>query len=69
MKNLRTHGKKKIQWAFIIAAFAVIMLFTACKQFLADPEEFLSYWASESFVKDHSIGSAHKPDSTGVSAL
>ena len=69
MKNLRTHGKKKIQWAFIIAAFAVIMLFTACKQFLADPEEFLSYWASESFVKDHSIGSAHKPDSTGVQCV
>ena len=69
MKNLRTHDKKKIQWSFIIAAFAVIMLFTACKQFLADPEEFLSYWASESFVKDHNIGSAHKPDSTGVQCV
>ena len=69
MKNLRTHGKKKIQWAFIIAAFAVIVLFTACKQFLADPEEFLSYWASESFVKDHSIGSEHRPDDTGVQCV
>ena len=69
MKNLRTHGKKKIQWAFIIAAFAVIVLFTACKQFLADPEEFLSYWASESFVKDHSIGSEHRPDDSGVQCV
>ena len=69
MKNLRTHGKKKIQGAFIIAAFAVIVLFTACKQFLADPEEFLSYWASESFVKDHSIGSEHRPDDTGVQCV
>ena len=69
MKNLRTHGKKKIQWAFIIAAFAVILLFTACQQFLDNPEDFLSYWASESFVKDHNIGSAHKPDSTGVQCV
>ena len=69
MKNLRTHGKKKIQWTFIIAAFAVIMLFTACKQFLADPEEFLSYWASESFVKDHNIGSEHRPDKSGVQCV
>ena len=69
MKNLRTHGKKKIQWAFIIAAFAVIVLFTACKQFLADPEEFLSYWASESFVKDHNIGSEHRPDDSGVQCV
>ena len=66
MKNLRTHGKKKIQGAFIIAAFAVILLFSACKQLLDNPEEFLSYWASESFVKDHSIGSAHRPDEAGV---
>ena len=69
MKNLRTHGKKKIQVAFIIAAFAVIMLFTACKQFLADPEEFLSYWAGESFVEDHNIGSAHRPDDSGVQCV
>ena len=66
MKNLRTHGKKKIQGAFIIAAFAVILLFTACQQFLDNPEDFLSYWASESFVKDHSIGSAARPDEAGV---
>ncbi|MGI5084720.1 InlB B-repeat-containing protein [Treponema putidum] len=50
----------------LIAAIAVILLFTACQQFLEDPEDFLSYWASEAFVKDHSIGSAHRPDGAGV---
>ena len=66
MKNSRTHDKKKIQAALIIAAVAVIVLFTACQQFLEDPEDFLSYWASEAFVKNHSIGSAHRPDGAGV---
>ena len=50
----------------LIAALAVIVLFTACKQLLDDPEDFLSYWASEAFVKDHSIGSAVRPDGAGV---
>lgn len=66
MKNLRTHGKKKIQGAFIIAAVAVILLFSACKQLLDNPEDFLSYWASEAFIKDHNISSAHRPDGAGV---
>ena len=50
----------------LTAAVAVIVLFTACEQFLKDPEDFLSYWASEAFIKDHSIGSAHRPDGAGV---
>ncbi|MGI5068717.1 InlB B-repeat-containing protein [Treponema denticola] len=50
----------------LTAAVAVIVLFTACQQFLENPEDFLSYWASEAFVKDHSIGSAHRPDKAGV---
>ena len=50
----------------LTAAVAVIVLFTACEQFLKDPEDFLSYWASEAFVKDHSIGSAVRPDGAGV---
>ena len=39
---------------------------TACEQFLKDPEDFLSYWASEAFVKDHSIGEVARPDEVGV---
>ena len=50
----------------LITAVAVILLFTACQQFLEDPEDFLSYWASEAFVKDRSIVSAHRPDGAGV---
>ena len=50
----------------LTAAVAVIVLFTACEQFLKDPEDFLSYWASEAFVKDHSIGSEARPDEAGV---
>ena len=50
----------------LTAAVAVILLFTACQQFLDDPEDFLSYWASETFVKNHSIDSAHRPDGAGV---
>ena len=44
----------------------MIVLFTACQQFLEDPEDFLSYWASEAFIKDHNISSAHRPDGAGV---
>ena len=50
----------------LIAAVAVIVFFTACQQFLDDPEDFLSYWASEAFIKDHSIGSPVRPDGAGV---
>ena len=50
----------------LTAAVAVILLFTACEQFLKDPEDFLSYWASEAFVKDHSISSEDRPDGAGV---
>ena len=50
----------------LIAAVAVILLFTACEQFLKDPEDFLSYWASEAFIKDHSIGAVARPDEAGV---
>lgn len=53
----------------LTAAVAVIVLFTACEQFLKDPEDFLSYWASEAFIKDHSIGSAHRPDGAGVQCV
>ena len=53
----------------LIAAVAVILLFTACQQFLEDPEDFLSYWASEAFVKNHSIGLAHRPDGAGVQCV
>jgi len=53
----------------LTAAVAVIALFTACKQFLDDPEDFFGYWASETFVKSHNISSAHRPDGAGVQCV
>ena len=53
----------------LTAALAVILLFTACKQFLEDPEDFFSYWANAAFVKGHSIVSAHRPDGEGVQCV
>ena len=50
----------------LMVSISVIVLFTACEQFLKDPEDFLSYWASGAFVKDHSIGSEARPDEAGV---
>ena len=50
----------------LMVSISVIVLFTACEQFLKDPEDFLSYWASEAFIKDHSIGSEDRPDGAGV---
>lgn len=53
----------------LTAALAVILLFTTCKQFLEDPEDFFSYWANAAFVKGHSIVSAHRPDGEGVQCV
>lgn len=53
----------------LTAAVAVIALFTDCKQFLDDPEDFFGYWASETFVKSHNISSAHRPDGAGVQCV
>ena len=53
----------------LTAVVAVIALFTACKQFLDDPEDFFGYWASETFVKSHNISSAHRSDGAGVQCV
>jgi len=53
----------------LTAALAVILLFTTCKQFLEDPEDFFGYWANAAFVKGHSIVSAHRPDGEGVQCV
>ena len=53
----------------LTAIVAVIALFTACKQFLDDPEDFFGYWASETFVKSHNISSAHRSDGAGVQCV
>lgn len=62
---------RKISTVLIGIASAAALLFgvTACKELFADIEEDFSYWASEGFVKDHSIDSPHKPDRAGVQCV
>ena len=47
--------KKILRILTITAALTAVVLLTACKQFLADPEEFFSYWAAEVIGTDSVI--------------
>ncbi|MGP1523426.1 MAG: hypothetical protein ACTTKC_09055, partial [Treponema sp.] len=47
--------KKTLRILTITAALTAVVLLTACKQFLADPEEFFSYWAAEVIGTDSVI--------------
>ena len=47
--------KKTLRILTITAILAAVVLIAACKQFLADPEEFFSYWAAEVIGTDSVI--------------
>ena len=47
--------KKSLRILTITAILAAVVLIAACKQFLADPEEFFSYWAAEVIGTDSVI--------------
>jgi len=53
--------KKIFRIVTITAVLTSVVLIAACKQFLADPEEFFSYWSSELVSIDYSID---KPSQT-----
>ena len=53
--------KKIFRILTITAVLTAVVLIAACKQFLADPEEFFSYWSSELVPVDYSID---KPSQT-----
>ena len=53
----------------IAAVLAAALLFTTCKQFLADPEEFLSYWAAEVVPESFSFNPASKKSSDGTECI
>ena len=56
--------------AFIIlTGLLLTLLFTACKQFTADIDDYLGYWSAETFVTDHSIDSAHRADGASVQCV
>ena len=53
----------------IAAVLAAALLFTTCKQFLADPEEFLSYWAAEVVPESFSFNPASKKSTDGTECI
>ena len=53
----------------ILMGMLFTLLFTACKQFTADIDDYLSYWSAEAFVTGHSIGPAHRPDGAGMQCV
>ena len=52
---------------FAALSAASLLTISACKQFLDDPEEFLSYWSSEVFPADYSFDKPYQ--TTGAGAL
>ena len=50
----------------IITGIFLTLLFTACKQFTADMEDYLSYWAAEVSPMDNSIDKPHPKNAEGV---
>ena len=50
----------------ILTGTVLTLLFTACKQFTANIEDYLSYWASEAFIKSASIEAVTQTDGTGI---
>ena len=53
----------------IIIGIFLTFLFTACKQFTADIDDYLGYWAAEAFVTSASIEAAHQTDVTGIASV
>ena len=44
-------------------------MLTACKQFTANIDDYLGYWAAEAFIKSASIEAAHQTDVTGIASV
>jgi len=53
----------------IVTGMVLTLLFTACKQFTADIDEYLSYWSAECFIESASIEAANQTDGTGVASV
>ncbi|UTD05040.1 right-handed parallel beta-helix repeat-containing protein [Treponema denticola] len=50
----------------VVAVLITAVLFTTCKQFLEDPEEFLGYWSSEVVPIDFSINKPYQTSNDGA---
>ena len=53
----------------VAAVLATAVVFTTCKQFLADPEEFFSYWAAEVVSGDYIIDKPTQTNTDGVQCI
>ena len=53
----------------LLTGMVLTLLFTACKQFTADIDEYLNYWASEAFIKSAGIEAATQTDETGIASV
>ena len=51
------------------AILAAALFFAGCKQFLDDPEEFLSYWAAEVVSGDYNIDKPTQTNTDGVQCI
>ena len=50
----------------VLTGIFFVLLFTTCKQFTTDIDEYLSYWAAEAFIKSSNIEAATQTDITGM---
>ena len=53
----------------VAAVLTTAVVFTTCKQFLEDPEEFLSYWAAEVVSGDYIIDKPTQTNTDGVQCI
>ena len=53
----------------VAAVLTTAVVFTTCKQFLDDPEEFLSYWAAEVVSGDYIIDKPTQTNTDGVQCI
>ena len=58
--------KKLLKILTMVAILAAALFFTGCKQFLEDPEDFLSYWSSEVVPIDFSINKPYQTSNDGA---
>ena len=55
--------------SFLFTGLLFIILFTTCKQFTADIDGYLSYWASEAFIKSATIETVSQNDVSGIASV
>ena len=63
---MKRFGKNLMRAAVCAAGIALLFGITACKQFLADIEEELGYWAAEVIVADYSFDKPYQTSNDGA---